>query len=64
MHGISRDSLTRRSLRPLVAEFVQKSAGLSKKTQLTPGPSRGAIFDCDKPDFFLKNDQCGREETL
>src|SRR5262245_38731784 len=39
----------------LVAEFVQKSACLSKKQQLTPGPSRGAIFDCDKPDFILKN---------
>jgi sialic acid synthase SpsE len=25
-----------------------------KKQQLTPGPSRGAIFDCDKPDFILK----------
>src|SRR5215468_9150276 len=39
----------------LAAEFVQKSACLSKKQQLTPGPSRGAIFDCDKPDFILKN---------
>jgi sialic acid synthase SpsE len=40
---------------PFVAEFGQKSVGLSKKQQLTPGPSRGAIFDCDKPDFILKN---------
>ena len=39
----------------LVTEFVHKSAGLSKKQQLTPGPSRGAIFDFDKPDFILKN---------
>ena len=39
----------------LVTEFVHKSAGLSKKQQLTPGPSRGAIFDCDKQDFILKN---------
>jgi hypothetical protein len=36
-------SLTRRSQRRL-SQFVQKSACLSKKTQLTPGPSRGAIF--------------------
>jgi sialic acid synthase SpsE len=39
----------------LVAEFVQKSACLSRKQQLTPAPSRGAIFDRDKPDFILKN---------
>src|SRR5262244_1293474 len=45
---------------PLAAEFVHKSACLSKKQQLTPGPSRGAIFDCDKPDFILKNGPCGR----
>ena len=47
-------SLTRRSQRCLSLS-VQKSACLSKKQQLTPGPSRGAIFDCDKPDFILKN---------
>jgi hypothetical protein len=48
-------SLSAQIAAALGAEFVQKSAGLFKKQQLTPGPSRGAIFDCDKPDFILKN---------
>jgi hypothetical protein len=48
-------SLTRRSQRCLSLSLSKKAHVCPKKQQLTPGPSRGAIFDCDKPDFILKN---------
>src|SRR5262249_39362720 len=49
--SISRDD----GLALLVAKCPKKRMFVQKKQQLTPGPSRGAIFDCDKPDFILKN---------
>src|SRR5215467_1041357 len=45
----------RRSQRRLPLSLSKKAHVCPKKQQLTPGPSRGAIFDCDKPDFILKN---------
>src|SRR6516165_1803202 len=41
--------------RCLSLSLSKKAQVCPKKQQLTPGPSRGAIFDCDKPDFILKN---------
>src|SRR5262245_61121007 len=54
LHEIKHDGF-RIAMAAFAESWTKKAHVCPKKQQLTPGPSRGAIFDCDKPDFILKN---------